>query len=1407
MADEQLESVAAGFTHPYSNSEWSDTSLLPTDSSTVDMDYNTTCTEMIPYAPPIYGPQLPGLEAGNSSGEIVHSTSPVPTNFMAADAEVHSTDVRDSQAVRGMCGLRNMGNTCFMNSGLQCLMHNTSLCSALTQCDKCPEESLSGKFQQLLHKVWSGEFAVLHPSQFKDTLGFMHGQFKDFRQHDGQEFLALLLDTLHEEMNLARLKTKRQSPFEDISEESSDSQYMSEASTSKLSELETLDIDSNKDEPISTQNNKRVVVEHMPSTAEEGDDGVQETVKLPSIEEFYMKDMKTLNTNMLQGEDPPSPVTTGSEKFPKTEKSPVSSPTVKSPIRNRVENPCESLWTSPPKNKKTNLLVAKKKGNLKPEGEDEGGGQDVLVKGDEKNETDAINRMKMDSSEQSAILGKLYKEGLPTAFHNYTAFSATEVTGKEAFYASTDSKLMNKLFPDGDVPVKALSTDEEMAVVKAEDGSCIPLCKLSKLQCSESKNNGVLNTDNGIVSSKLNSDNGKLNTDNGIVPGKLNSDNGIVSGKLNTDNGIVSGKLNTDNGIVSNNLNPERDVCVSPSKEVVSFSQELVDDMTHKDFVPNNQQALLAEACGVKGRQGRYSGRRELEDEGDKEWEHYLDINQSCIVDTFQGQFKSTVVCEVCSHLSIIYEPFMYLPVPLPRAMEKQLIMTWIPCHGQVPIRYLVCLNRLDSVSEMRREVSALVYGSNKPEDKEIILAEVFDNHISKILEDGVQLRYINDCFRLLYAFETIAQPQTDYVFPVGAMGVPHTISSSCEVSASSSTTKICSPDFELTNMSTQSDDVITQVGDAVSSFEDVGCSWDVMTTSEPSSTTVEEGRIDANAMSSEQVPCAAEGTTAASGASGDVFSNMSYFDSSMIQGESGDASRREGTAPEQSSENADPCKGGLQASLDPGSLDLWKTTSNNTSPWADDNMYTDSGDVSNTGAVVSQWQSCAICLEDFPEHNLLTHKSCGGMLCHACIERAVKHYGDQPVDCPVCRQEINPTEDYVAMITAAVVRPAKRILQVPVMFRNDTEEANGDTQSYLFGHPNVIYTLNEVSGEQLYGNMENLLPVGAPFTLVLTNGQGLQCSRCPYGLHCKGCQLVREVDLTLQSDDHLTVVFRDLPKEMIECASRVYDDKTMDSMVGNDQLTLRDCFQAFTESELLDEHNPWFCPNCKKPQCARKTIAIRRFPETLIVYLKRFVFHQFTSTKLDNKVLFQIESLDVSEFLCHEAALEGSNHIYDLQSAVCHFGGVNAGHYTSYVKNPLTNTWQYCNDETVNHQEPTEADSSNVYILFYQKKGTSKEFTPPTLSLDDPALQPSPAPPSSLTGEMDESCPPLAGEIEEPCVEEEQQSPAMEQSDIDRLLAGLNKAAGQENEEQAMQQPSSHEEEEGDKESFNFYQ
>ena len=65
-----------------------------------------------------------------------------------------------------------------------------------------------------------------------------------------------------------------------------------------------------------------------------------------------------------------------------------------------------------------------------------------------------------------------------------------------------------------------------------------------------------------------------------------------------------------------------------------------------------------------------------------------------------------------------------------------------------------------------------------------------------------------------------------------------------------------------------------------------------------------------------------------------------------------------------------------------------------------------------------------------------------------------------------------------------------------------------------------------------------------------------------------------------------------------------------MDQPLMKDQLDLDDCLAAFSEKEMLDESNPWYCPVCRIHQCATKTLSIWRFPDFLIIYLKRFIFH-----------------------------------------------------------------------------------------------------------------------------------------------------------------------------------------------------
>ncbi|KAF8323520.1 uncharacterized protein EI90DRAFT_3076907 [Cantharellus anzutake] len=66
-------------------------------------------------------------------------------------------------------------------------------------------------------------------------------------------------------------------------------------------------------------------------------------------------------------------------------------------------------------------------------------------------------------------------------------------------------------------------------------------------------------------------------------------------------------------------------------------------------------------------------------------WEGYLKRNDSAIVDLFQGQYKSTLVCPVCSKVSITFDPFMYLTLPLPVHKLWRHEVSFIPWDIQKP--------------------------------------------------------------------------------------------------------------------------------------------------------------------------------------------------------------------------------------------------------------------------------------------------------------------------------------------------------------------------------------------------------------------------------------------------------------------------------------------------------------------------------------------------------------------------------------------------------------------------------------------------------------------------------------------------------------------------------------------------
>ncbi|VVA35066.1 PREDICTED: ubiquitin carboxyl-terminal hydrolase [Prunus dulcis] len=134
----------------------------------------------------------------------------------------------------GLTGLQNLGNTCFMNSAIQCLVHTPEFARYFRE-DYHQEINwqnplgmvgeLALAFGELLRKLWAPGRTPVAPRPFKTKLARFAPQFSGYNQHDSQELLAFLLDGLHEDLNRVKHKPYIKSrdadgrPDEDVADE------------------------------------------------------------------------------------------------------------------------------------------------------------------------------------------------------------------------------------------------------------------------------------------------------------------------------------------------------------------------------------------------------------------------------------------------------------------------------------------------------------------------------------------------------------------------------------------------------------------------------------------------------------------------------------------------------------------------------------------------------------------------------------------------------------------------------------------------------------------------------------------------------------------------------------------------------------------------------------------------------------------------------------------------------------------------------------------------------------------------------------------------------------------------------------------------------------------------------------
>ncbi|CAG8318869.1 unnamed protein product [Penicillium salamii] len=167
-----------------------------------------------------------------------------------------------------------------------------------------------------------------------------------------------------------------------------------------------------------------------------------------------------------------------------------------------------------------------------------------------------------------------------------------------------------------------------------------------------------------------------------------------------------------------------------------------------------------------------------------------------------------------------------------------------------------------------------------------------------------------------------------------------------------------------------------------------------------------------------------------------------------------------------------------------------------------------------------------------------------------------------------------------------------------------------------------------------------------------------------------------------------------------------VYDhiSQRQTSLKKSSSVSLDECLDIFSKSEVLSRGDTWYCPGCKDHVQATKKFDLWRAPDVMVVQLKRFGQLRRHHSKINTVVNFPLEGLDLTGRV--QGPSDGKSLEYDLVAIDNHMGSMGGGHYTAYIKDFMSGDWYHCNDSSARLvTNPQTMIAASAYLLFYRRR------------------------------------------------------------------------------------------------------